>query len=518
MADLQDVVNSLNQLGKALGVGPDGRADLNASDDQVNKRTETLFQIEALSKAMAGLSSSLQRMIPVQESLISSNRLLNNATDLTFAQLQTLDGGFAAANENIARLIDAGLDPNNEALLNLAGRVSVLGQNIEGLVKTNERLVGNGIVSQKNLTKLNKSLLDTSIEQGISIDRLVGSLDSLSNNLNLAVLGGDSFQKSSGILLEAAKILPKSALGNVQNLVDKVFDPNNFEKLAALGLQDIAGGQVDPSIALQRLIDQGKALADQTQGQGLENAKALYDVFGQDFVQLLEALYNAEKLNPQQQLLKEQEDAFDKSISDLKARLTGPLDQIAAATLNTLTVAIEALSNSVIFTEYIPKLASFIEENGAVIGAGLAGLLTALGLATAVATATFVVNAAGFSALTLGLVGIVGGIAAAAAIEKMSLSKLESINQSSQDSLRIQAEEAKRAELERMRRPNLDTRFNEFARRFMETNIGELSLINRRSNPESREIARILTEMRDDQRRNGSEDRFGRITEELAGS
>jgi hypothetical protein len=518
MANLQDVVDGLNQLSNALGVGPNGRADLNASDDQVNRRTETLFQIEALSKAMAGLSSSIQRMIPVQQSLISSNRVLSNATDLTFAQLQSLDGGFAAANENIARLIDAGLDPNNEALLDLAGRVSTLGQDVGALVKTNENLIGNGIVSQKNLTKLNKSLLDTSIEQGISIDRLVGSLDSLSNNLNLAVLGGDTFQKSSGILLEAAKILPKSALGNVQSLVDKVFDPNNFEKLAALGLQDIAGGQVDPSVALQRLIDQGRALADQTQGQGLANAKAIYDVFGQDFVQLLEALYNAEKLNPQQQLLKEQTDAFDKSISDLKARITGPLDQIAVATLNTLTIAIEALSNSVIFTEYLPRIAAFVQDNAAVIGAGLAGLLTALGIAAGIATATFIVNAAGFSALTLGLVGIVGGIAGLQVFQKMSLSNLENINESAQDSLRIQEEEAKRAELDRMRRPSLDTRFNEFARKFMEANIGELSLINRRSNPEGREIARILTEMRDDQRRNGSEQRFGRITGELAGS
>lgn len=41
----------------------------------------------------------------------------------------------------------------------------------------------------------------------------------------------------------------------------------------------------------------------------------------------------------------------------------------------------------------------------------------------------------------------------------------------------------------------MDTRFNEFARRFMQENIGNLSLINSSSNSENREILEELRKM-----------------------
>lgn len=493
MATQQDLINALNQLNSTLNQQQSSRqqAGNQASSDPFG----ALLRLEVLKRAMNALTGAIQRFIPLQEKLISSNKTLQTATDLSFKQLQTLDGGLAIASENIARLIDSGLDPNNTALLNLAGRTVALGQDIGGLIKANENLLGNGIVSQKNMTTLNKSILDTSIQQGISIDRLVDSIDSLTQNLDFAVLGEQSFIAATGIVQEAAKILPKATLGNVEALVGKVFDPNNFEKLAAMGLQDISTGRVDPSIALRKLIEQGQRFADITQGQGLEVARSIYSVYGQDFVQLLESLANAEKLSPQERLFREQKDAFDKSITSLKEKLSGPLNMIAMTSLNSISKLVEMISQSAIVTEFIPKIADFITDNSKVITSALAGVVAGIGSLAAITSIGFLTTI-----LSLGPLGIIGALLATlvGTTVGMNLYNSELLNSISKDTKRsadADQERLKQEQLSKIRSKGMDTRFNEFARRFMQENIGNLSLINSSSNSENREILEELRKM-----------------------
>lgn len=515
MATNQDLINAIDQLRDAIQTGT--QSSNNNQSQTTDTTTGLLFKLEALNRVTTALNQRIEKFLPAQQQLIRSNTILANATNLSYKQLQSLDGGFSTATENIARLVDSGLDPNNEALLNLAGRTAILGQDINGLVKTNENLLGNGIISQKNMTVLNKSILDTSIKQGISIDRLIDSIDSLSQDLNFAVLGEQSFKAATGIVQEAAKILPKATLGNVEALVSKVFDPNNFEKLAALGLQDIAGGQVDPAIALQRLIAQGEEFARITQNQGLDVAKAIYGVYGQDFVQLLESLSNAEKLNPQEILLKQQEDAFKNSIDNLKAKLFGPLDQMAVGTLNVLTKFTEFLASNQFIINTLQGISNFIQENANVIGAALVGITTLLTTAAIIATLTFVKVAIMANALTLGFASVAAAAAGIAAYNMIQAEASKQIAANTKKQADIASEQAKQDELARTRNIAEKSAFSQFAERFMEANITEMSLINRRSNSQTREIESLLRQIRDDQRTNGSDNRYRGVVDALRG-
>lgn len=515
MATTQDLIDAITQLNNTLTQS--NSQSQSQSQSQTDTTTGLLFKLEALSRLTKSLTERISRFLPTQQQLLRSNQTLANATSLNYKQLQNLDGGFSVATENIARLVDSGLDPNNEALLNLAGRTAVLGQDITGLVKTNENLLGNGIISQKNMTSLNKSLLDTSVKQGISIDRLIDSIDSLAQDLNFAVLGEQSFKAATGIVQEAAKILPKATLGNVEALVSKVFDPNNFDKLAALGLQDIAGGQVDPAVALNRLLEQGREFARITQGQGLEVARAIYGVYGQDFVQLLEGLAMAEKLNPQEQLLKEQKDAFTKSIDNLKNKLSGPLDQLAVQTLNFFTNVVDYLERNSGIVGLLDNIANFTMEYGEVLGAGLAGLIAAVTVVGIATTATFIKTAILANVFTAGLATVAGIAAGIGAYALISAEANKIVADNSTKQTRLAEEQAKQDELSRTRAISEKSAFAQFAEKFMESNITEMSLLNRRSNSQTRVMESLLREIRDDQRRDGSDSRLRGAVETLRG-
>ena len=216
----------------------------------------------------------------------NANLLASNTE--TSQRMLTLAGSVQDAARNTASLVDIGISPLSTDILNLAGRMGVLGQDVGKLMSVNQKLFTQGGMNSQELNSLAATLEKASINQSVSTDKLVDSLEKLTQalpTLNIAGLADEASQ----LTVELAKNLPAGMKDLAGTIVANLSTAEGAIRAKALGMGDMfemvnrLGVEKTVELLTTQLKDAGKQVS--AYGQSVRNsvigAEALKNVFGE---------------------------------------------------------------------------------------------------------------------------------------------------------------------------------------------------------------------------------------------
>lgn len=295
----------------------------------------------------------------------NANLLASNTE--TNQRMLTLAGSVQDAARNTASLVDIGISPLSTDILNLAGRMGVLGQDVGKLMSVNQKLFTQGGMNSQELNSLAATLEKASIDQSVSTDKLIDSLEKLTQalpTLNIAGLADEASQ----LTVELAKNLPAGMKDLAGTIVANLSTAEGAIRAQALGIGDIFE-------SINRLGVDGAAelLADQLKdaggfvsgfGQSVSNsvigAESLKNVVGEVGVLAQQFTQGSERAGEGGTL--QVIESFFESFNNLKEEIMKPIQEAGAELAN-------------IIMQYIPAISDFIQENGAAIKNSLVSLV-----------------------------------------------------------------------------------------------------------------------------------------------
>ena len=287
----------------------------------------------------------------------NANLLASNTE--TNQRMLTLAGSVQDAARNTASLVDIGISPLSTDILNLAGRMGVLGQDVGKLMSVNQKLFTQGGMNSQELNSLAATLEKASIDQSVSTDKLINSLEKLTQalpTLNIAGLADEASQ----LTVELAKNLPAGMKDLAGTIVANLSTAEGAIRAQALGIGDIfesinrLGVEGAAELLATQLKDAGgfvsgfgQSVSDSVIGaESLKNVVGEVGVLSQQFTQGFERVGEGGTL----QIL----ESFFESFNNLKSEIMKPIQEAGAELAN-------------LIMQYVPAISDFIQENGGAI-------------------------------------------------------------------------------------------------------------------------------------------------------
>jgi hypothetical protein len=196
---------ALVHVSKALGLGV----------------TETAL----LNKAIQGFRKAFDEADKMQGKTLAINKTLADVTSQASIDLAKLPLSLAQAIETQFEFMEAGLTQAGAQSLNLASAMKLTGSNIKALLNLNRDALAFGRLNQESLESLNKTIFEATRDSAVSFDRLIGSLNKLSNRM--MILGALGLTKE--VMEAQVKFIAKLGAGSdqlVATLFSQIFDPN----------------------------------------------------------------------------------------------------------------------------------------------------------------------------------------------------------------------------------------------------------------------------------------------------
>lgn len=287
----------------------------------------------------------------------NANLLASNTE--TNQRMLTLAGSVQDAARNTASLVDIGISPLSTDILNLAGRMGVLGQDVGKLMSVNQKLFTQGGMNSQELNGLAATLERATIEQSVNTENLIMAIDRLSDALPALNLAGLS-EEASQLTLELTKALPAGMKSQAGAFVAALTTTEGAIRASALGFTDVFQliQELGPKGAAQRLIQQvdTAGLTVEQLGKSVNNSvlgiAATGDVIGsvgQMALQLRQGFGKADEAGAQKQI-----EGLNEGFENLKTEFMKPISE-----------GIASFAEG--FITQIPVVIDFIKENGEVL-------------------------------------------------------------------------------------------------------------------------------------------------------
>lgn len=332
-----------------------------------NKNENALTkQLRTLVKELAGTNALLKKIneaSKIQQESLQTNRILSEVIGTNSEVFENTIGGFNIALRNQAALFKEGFTETNKFTLELAGSMFITNQSVKALVRMNTKLFSQGQLSEKQIGKLNKSILDTSIQNNIAIGKLVDVINSLDVTF-AGVLGVTAeMVEINNKLVKTFGIQVGPQIGKLLSLLTNPAE--DIGRLSRVGLFEVArelqaGAATSESIekALKLLAREFKATA----AGGPPSPAIARDILGVLGILASQITNNNKNLTLQQTLSNKLND----SLQGLWKKAIVPLE----------LVALKLLNFSIIGFKFLIKNTLALITIGAIMGGAL---LPALG-------------------------------------------------------------------------------------------------------------------------------------------
>lgn len=218
-------------------------------------------QLVVLTKKLGGIAALLNKITDaskLQQESLQVNKTLSEVIGTNSEVFQTTIGGFNVALKSQTAFLKEGFTQVNAGQLELAGSLNVTNQSVQSLVRMNTKLLSQGQASEKEISALNRSILDSSIQNGIAASKLIEAITSLDSTFT-GVLGISARVAEATNLLVAqygVQVGPQIA-----KLVSTLTNPADIGKLIQTDLFDIAtklqSGRLSPA---EQAREFGKAI------------------------------------------------------------------------------------------------------------------------------------------------------------------------------------------------------------------------------------------------------------------
>ena len=288
-----------------------------------------------------------------------NNKNFLDASEDTNQRMLTLAGSVQDAARNTASLVDIGISPLSKDILNLAGRMGVLGLDVGKLMSVNQKLFTQGGLNSQELNGLAATLERATIDQSVNTENLIMAIDRLSDALPALNLAGLT-EEASQLTLELTKALPAGMKSQAGAFVAALTTTEGAIKGAQFGITDVFQSiqELGAKGAARRLvqeIDSAGRYVEQL-GQGVNNSvlgiAATGDVvgsLGQMALQLKQGFGKADESGAQKQI-----EGLNEGFQNLKTEFMKPISE-----------GIASFAEG--FITQIPLIIDFIKENGEVL-------------------------------------------------------------------------------------------------------------------------------------------------------
>jgi|TARA_R110002020_G_scaffold146881_1_gene321827 hypothetical protein len=192
------------------------------------------FAVVGLNKVSQAIVQAMGEIIKFNREGLKFNRTFNEALAFAGDRIEGLPGGLFTSMRSLFAFQSAGLMDSSRSALNLANKMDITGQNTAGLIKLNQKLITQGLLSSRQRATFNESLDNLSMRFNVSTELLIGSLDNLGKSLPLLGLTG-SMQTTQAIKELTAQF--PALGGDISTFVDMLLK-SNIGDLARLGIDD----------------------------------------------------------------------------------------------------------------------------------------------------------------------------------------------------------------------------------------------------------------------------------------
>lgn len=343
------------------------------------ENNDLVRQLVVLTKKLGGIAALLNKITDaskLQQESLQVNKTLSEVIGTHSEVFQTTIGGFNVALKSQTAFLKEGFTQVNVGQLELAGSLNVTNQSVQSLVRMNTKLLSQGQASEKEISALNRSILDSSIQNGIAASKLIDAITSLDSTYT-GILGISAKVAEATNLLVAqygVQVGPQIA-----KLVSALTNPADIGRLVQTDLFDIAtklqSGKLSPAEqarefgkAIERLSRRTTQLS-QGGPVGLNIAKSLVGEMGE----------LASQIANNNSLLTVRDKVENKLIESLNAlwkQAIVPLEIVAQKLLNGLIIGIKFTLNSAI------AMVSLSALIGAFLLPALGALIVSLGVLT----------------------------------------------------------------------------------------------------------------------------------------
>lgn len=197
-------------------------------------------QLVVLTKKLGGIAALLNKITDaskLQQESLQVNKTLSEVIGTNTKVFQTTIGGFNVALKSQTAFLREGFTQVNVGQLELAGSLNVTNQSVQSLVRMNAKLLSQGQASEKEINALNRSILNSSIQNGIAASKLIDAIASLDSTFT-GILG-ISAKVSEATLLLAEKYGIQVG-PQISKLMSMLTNPTDIGKLIQTGLFDVA--------------------------------------------------------------------------------------------------------------------------------------------------------------------------------------------------------------------------------------------------------------------------------------
>ena len=196
------------------------------------------FNFALMAKSLSALKATFDQANKLQTATLTTNRTLNDVLGKNTAMLASMPGDIGLAVQSQFEFLEAGLVGAGEDSIRLATTMKSLGLSTQQLMATNLDAATFGRATPGELDSLNRTILDTTQKQGVSFNRLVGAVDSLSKNIRvLGFLG-----ITTDVLKTQTKLIGEFGAGSekiIQSMMSQLFDPQaSVAQQSMLGIFD----------------------------------------------------------------------------------------------------------------------------------------------------------------------------------------------------------------------------------------------------------------------------------------
>ena len=343
---------------------------------------ELPFAVVALNRVSQAVVQAMGEVIKLNREGLRFNRTFNEALAVAGDRIEGLPGGIFTSMESLFAFQSAGLMDSSRSALDLANKMSITGQNVGALVKLNQKLILDGMLSSRQRAAFNQSLDNLSMRFNVSTELLVASMDKLGESMKLFGLTGS--MGTTEALKQLTAQFPALG-GDIASFVDLLLK-SNIGDLARLAIDDdvaklFTGGGATPADILS-IIEQTQRGAAQfgdfrnigsiVELQQLQRLAGPVGILG---TQLQTALENA-KPSPAQEALSKIFTDIGTSLKTTFEPFVRTLAEFISPLITGFGKLVTALDSFGAFLSILPAIAPLL------LGLGIVAILTKLSSST----------------------------------------------------------------------------------------------------------------------------------------
>ena len=367
-------------------------------------------EVALLNKGISGFAKSFAESSKVNKQLLSINMNMSDVLRSTNSSLRGLPTSIHESIQTQFEFLEGGLLGVSQNSLMLASVMKISGGDIKNLINLNRDQIAIGRVTSHEANALNTTLAQVNLDSKISMNRLVGSLNSLSRRLS--TLGG--LGMTAEVQDAQLKMIERLGAGSdklVNSLFDKMFDPNlSMGGEARLTVFDQLQSLRSPGGMTQDNLDKFLSTAGGTFNSMTEMANQMPFQIREGFLQNFGGDEGLGGIAAQLLAFREQMSEIDVNLGDSTSKFRENLDVFKNTILKPIQIALQGVAGGLLrIMGWAPRVFTGVATTLAVSLIWSRFTVTTRKLNTAALWANTVALRGGDAAKGIGLLASIGG-------------------------------------------------------------------------------------------------------------